>query len=151
MTRRILGSAVLGVLMAATTPASAQITTCAPDSGNRAIAESYNARWLSAVNAGDPHRIADLYAESAVLMPPTDETFVGREPITEFLGTAAVPARESAYSVDLVACEIRGNSLHIAAVWGSGTGAPERSTGNLLRILEPADNGHWVSRYEIWN
>lgn len=130
--------------------AAPTIETCAPDSGNRAIAEHFDARWSAAMSSRDTRALEGLYAESAVLMPPSDETFVGRAPVTAFLSGAATPARSADYSVDLVACELRGELLHVAGVWGTGAGA-SRVTGNVLRVLEPAGNGQWVSRYEIWN
>lgn len=135
------------VALAAEAPA---IETCAADSGNRAIAERYDTRWAEAFTRGDAASLEALYAESAVLMPPTDETFVGRTPIAEYLRSAPLPTRGADYSVDFVSCELRGNTLHVAGVWGA-QGQAGRVTGNVLRVLEPAGNGRWISRYEIWN
>jgi ketosteroid isomerase-like protein len=133
--------------------AQAGIATCAANSDNRAVAEAYQARWIAALNAEDSERIGSLYAESAVLMPPSDETIVGRQPIATYLHRADVPATRAQYSVDLVSCELRGNALHLAGVWGARTGTSSQvlATGNLLRVLEPGADGNWVSRYEIWN
>ena len=130
------------------------ITTCAPDSSKRAIAENYTTRWLAAINGTGTGEIATLYAESAVLMPPSDETIVGREPISTYLRAHPGPATHADYRIDIVSCELRGNALHIAGVWGAqadGAQAGALATGNVLRVLEADADGAWRSRYEIWN
>jgi ketosteroid isomerase-like protein len=131
--------------------AHADISICAADGETRAIAESYQARWKAAIDKGVPSELSALYAESAVLMPPTDETVVGNTPISAYLSQAELPAAAAEYSVDLVSCELRGNSLHLAGVWGAKVEHGALTTGNLMRVLEPGQDGRWVSRYEIWN
>jgi len=129
------------------------ISTCAVDGDSRAIAESYNTRWLAALRAGDDAQLSTLYTESAVLMPPSDETIVGAAPISNYLASHGVPAKEAAYAVDLVSCEVRGNALHIAGVWGARVPGADTAlvTGNVLRVLEPGRDGRWIASYEIWN
>jgi len=148
MKSRTLG---LIALLAPTLSVQADISTCAVDGETRAIAESYQTRWKAALDTRAPAQLSALYAESAVLMPPTDETVVGNTPISAYLSQANLPASAAEYSVDLVSCELRGNSLHLAGVWGARTGQGALTTGNLMRVLEPGRDGRWVSRYEIWN
>ncbi len=152
--KRLTPILALGLLLASA-HATAEITTCAAHSGNRAIAEVYDQRWRAALNGADDGALEALYSESAVLMPPSDETLVGRAPISTYLNAAALPARASDYSVELVSCELHGTALHIAAVWATpgarDAGAGTWRSGNLLRVLEPGRDGQWVSAYEIWN
>ena len=152
MNRKLITAAAVG-FFAASAAANAAVSTCAVDSDNRAIAESYQSRWLDALNDRDTSRLSALYAESAVLMPPSDETIVGRAPISEYLHASPGPAVRAQYSVDLVSCEVRGTALHVAGVWGARAenGSGVLATGNLLRVLEPGEDGRWVVRYEIWN
>jgi ketosteroid isomerase-like protein len=155
-TMRISSQIVLTSLaMAIALPAQAAITVCAPDSKASVVAEKYQARWLAAFKTADPAVIAKLYAESAVLMPPTDETLVGREPISGYLTAHAGPANKADYRVELVSCELRGNTLHIAGVWGASSdpasAASASTTGNIMRVLEPSVDGGWIASYEIWN
>lgn len=138
-------------LAGASATATAEITTCTALPGNQAIAESYNSAWQAALQSADPARIAALYGETAVLMPPSDETFVGQRPIAEFLAHATVPGQAANYTVDLVSCEMRGGALHVAGVWGLERDAGPWTSGNLMRVLEPAADGHWIASYEIWN
>lgn len=151
---------IIPYLLAAATaipavPVTAAVTTCASDSDKRAIAEAYTARWVSVLNAAEPRDISALYAESAILMPPSDETIVGRGPIAAYLRAHPGPAAQAEYRVDIVSCELRGNALHIAGVWGAeaqrGGAAGTLATGNVLRVLEADAAGAWRSRYEIWN
>lgn len=131
--------------------AAAEIRTCAQDPESQAIAEAYQDRWRTSVASADIAAIAGLYDEGAVLMPPTDETFVGREPIVDYLRAAPVPARAPRYSVDLVSCARAGNALHVAGVWGQREADGQWHGGNLLRVLERTPAGAWVASYEIWN
>lgn len=155
--RQINTLILAGTLAAAGLNANAEITTCGANDHNRDIAEAYEQRWETALSARQADNIAGLYAESAVLMPPTDETLVGRQPIAEYLNAAPLPARAKSYTVELVSCAMIGDALHIAGVWGvpAGRGADnaERpwTSGNLMRVLKPGTNGNWVSAYEIWN
>ena len=131
--------------------AAAEIRTCAQDPESRAIAEAYQDRWRNSLASADTAAIASLYDEAAVLMPPTDETFVGREPIVGYLRDTPLPARAPRYSVDLVSCARTGNALHVAGVWGQREADGQWQGGNLLRVLEQTPAGTWVASYEIWN
>ncbi|MCB1746205.1 MAG: DUF4440 domain-containing protein [Gammaproteobacteria bacterium] len=149
--KNIVLSLTAGLALAVAGSAAADIKTCAAVPENRAIAESYNTAWQAALSSADPARIAALYGESAVLMPPSDETFVGQRPIAEYLAHATVPGDTAAYRVDLVSCEMHGGALHVAGVWGlTGSEGPWAS-GNLMRVLEATPDGRWIAAYEIWN
>ncbi|MEQ8663037.1 MAG: DUF4440 domain-containing protein [Gammaproteobacteria bacterium] len=140
------------LLAGAAGSATADIATCAADATSRAIAEAHLARWQAAVGSGERGAIARLYGESAVLMPPSDETLVGRTPIAEYLASHVTPAHQPSYHVELVSCELYGDAMHIAGVWGlpaahSGTW----TSGNLMQVLEASGEGEWRASYEIWN
>lgn len=131
---------------------SAEISTCAADPASRAIAEAHLARWQAAIESGDAAAIAKLYEDSAVLMPPSDETLVGSTPIAEYLASHATPANQPSYRVDLVSCQLHGDALHIAGVWGLPSTKPGTwVSGNLMQIIEADGTGAWRASYEIWN
>jgi ketosteroid isomerase-like protein len=143
------------ILITAAGAAAAALPQCGAYDGNRGIAEAFAARWQAALNSGDEAALSALYADGAVLMPPADETLVGRRPVTQYLMSGDVPARDTGYQVDLVSCDFDGDRLHIAGVWGT-PGSPRAdagtwTSGNLLRVLEQTASGDWVSTYEIWN
>jgi len=119
------------------------------------LADDYNQRWLNAVESGSAAELGALYSDNAVLMPPTDETIIGRAPIEAYLTTADNGPQLTNYSVDIVACEMTGDSLQFAGVWGAEQtdyrGRAVAMTGNVLRILVRQTDGSWTSSYEIWN
>lgn len=137
--------------------AAAEISACAQNDDNRGIADAYEQRLRDAVRAKTGGDVSDLYAESAILMPPTDETLVGRGPIATYLTSRRVPLTDPRYNFDLVSCRMSGDTLHITGVWGvpgDAGGAKQPTTwmsGNLMRVLKPTPDGSWVSAYEIWN
>ncbi len=119
------------------------------------LADDYNHQWLNAIKSGDPTRLSRLYADNAVMMPPTDETIVGNDPIGIYLTTPTSGPQIANYSVDIVGCELTGNTLQFAGVWGAEKTDPRGRaitlTGNLLRILDRQADGTWAMSYEIWN
>ena len=119
------------------------------------VAADYNHRWSTAVESGDPEKLGELYTHNAVLMPPTDETIIGRSLIGKYLAAADKNPQLENYSVDIVACELAGDTLKFAGVWGAEQidyrGRQIAMTGNLVRILDRQPDGSWALSYEIWN
>jgi len=62
-----------------------------------------------------------------------------------------IPGYTARYSVDFVSCELRGDALHVAAVWGMPGNNGGWESGNVLRVLQNQGDGTWVANYEIWN
>ena len=145
--------ALCGCLGAAVLPAAAEIG-CPADAPAARIAAETNARWVAAAASGEHARLAAMYAPDAVLMPPTDETIVGREPIARYLASSAPVAAPATYTVDVVGCALSGDTLEIAGVWGADetTGDARRlRTGNVMRVATRGPDGAWRLKYEIWN
>ena len=149
--KELIAIAALG--LGGTHSAAAAVHTCAADPEAMRIAESFHGTWAGALERGNAQQLASLYGESAVLMPPGDLTVVGPRPIGEYL---AADGRDTGTSrIELVACEKVGDSIHVAAVWGSpaadSTVADTWKSGNLMRVLERARDGGWRTTFEIWN
>lgn len=119
------------------------------------LATATTTRWLDAAQSGSPQALAALYTENAVLMPPTDETIVGRAPIARYLADGPGAASLHGYTVDIVGCDLRGDTLEIAGVWGvDATRRDPRTglqTGNVMRVANRQADGSWALKYEIWN
>ncbi len=148
----------LGLLLAAAMLSQSTWSTeygCAVGDPAKQLADDYNHQWLNAIESGDATGISRLYSDNAVMMPPTDETIVGNASIGMYLTTPASGPHIANYSVDIVGCELTGNTLQFAGVWGSEKtdhrGHPIALTGNLLRILDRQMDGSWAMSYEIWN
>lgn len=147
----------LGLLLVVGAPAQAAPATkygCPIGAAAQQVADDYNRRWLQAVESGNTAELGALYADNAVLMPPTDVTIVGRAPIEAYLTTTQAP-RLTDYSVDIVACDMVENTLRFAGVWGAQQidyrGQAITMTGNIVRILDRQADGSYVFSYEIWN
>jgi ketosteroid isomerase-like protein len=136
-------------------PAVAADYGCPAGAPAERVASDYNRRWLDALETGDPEHLRELYSDNAVIMPPTDETIIGRDPIGEYMATTPSAPPLSNYSVDIVACELAGDTVQFAGVWGADQtdyrGHAVAMTGNVLRILARQADGSWTSSYEIWN
>jgi ketosteroid isomerase-like protein len=150
-----LKSACLAFLIGASGATHAGVSTCPSEHSNRAIADAYSATLADGVSRADTEQIAGLYADAALLMPPSEETLIGQQAIAEYLVETATPGRDQRYELELISCESRGEAVHVAGIWGlpggDGGGRGTWQTGNLLRVLERATDGRWVSTYEIWN
>lgn len=147
-------------LLATALLATASIATQAAEFGCPAgaaerIAAATTTRWLDAAQSGNPQALAELYAENAVLMPPTDETIVGRAPIARYLAEGPGAGRLNGYTVDIVGCDLSGDTLEIAGVWGIDEAQRDPSTdlrtGNVMRVANRQPDGTWTLKYEIWN
>ena len=154
MQRSEIRSLVLLILSITCFPVLATDYGCALDDPAATLATDAQQRWLAALNSGDASTLSAVYAPNAVLMPPTDETIVGAEPIASYLQSQGFAQVEN-YSIDLVACELTGDTLEIAGVWGAeqtdGRGLATALTGNVIRILDRSGDGDWRTRMEIWN
>jgi len=154
MITRMTGFGLLMLAVVFGQGASSTEYGCPNGSDAQQLADDYNRRWLRAAGTGSAQQLAELYTDNAVLMPPTDETIVGRAPIGEYLTANDTGPRLSNYSVDIVACELAGDTLQFAGVWGATQAdfrANEIVTGNVLRIVDRQADGSWATRYEIWN
>lgn len=148
-------------LLAAAILAGTSLTTQAAEFGCPAggqaerLAADTTTRWLDAAQSGNPQALAALYAENAVLMPPTDETIVGRQPIARYLAATPGAASLHGYTVDIVGCDLSGDTLEIAGVWGVDEAQRDPRTGlrtgNVMRVANRQPDGSWTLKYEIWN
>lgn len=128
---------------------------CAEDEPGRRIAQSFNERWTKVVRQGDRNAVESLYSAQALLMPPTDDTLFGASSITDYLLEHVGADELAGYSIDLLSCERRGDTLHVAGVWGSreidDNGRSSYIGGNVVRVLTRQPDGVWASSHDIWN
>lgn len=111
--------------------------------------------WAEAVRAGDIERVASLYAEDAVLMPPGAPPVEGRQAIGDFM--AALPAFET---VELRQEDIEGQG-DLAYVRGSytmsflavpgDTASLVTERGKFVEVRQRQEDGSWPMVVDIWN
>lgn len=155
MLKQTINSGFLLAALTATAPVMAIEYGCPTGTQAAQLAEDFNQRWRQSIDSGQSAQTAELYTENAILMPPTDETIVGRAPIGEYLKDQSTTSSLGNYSVDIVACDLDGDTLNVAGVWGAEQvnyrGEAIAMTGNLMRVLDRNDDGSWALRFEIWN
>lgn len=145
--RRLLTLGLLGALGAASS--SWAIDLGSVDKGAGAL----NQEWSAQFNQRNAANMAALYAEDAVLMPPSDVTLVSRSSIQEYwTKTLAVMSN---YDVEIVEAQAEGNMLYAAGIWSATQALPNGSSldvgGNVVRVMVKQPDGSWKLRLEAWN
>lgn len=145
---RILNTLTLATLLASSTLAPAADVQPGADEAARTASE-----WAHRFNSGDAQALAGLYADDAVLMPPTDETLFSRDSIAAYWKKSL--AGLANYDVQIVDAQAKGGLLYVAGVWSyerdAGNGRREVVGGNVLRVMERQGDGSWKLRAETWN
>lgn len=146
-----LGLAAGGVL------AQSQSAEKKKTSSQESAASSFaklTADWAAAANAKDSGKIAALYTEDAVLMPPNGAIVRGRANIQAFWqGMLDQGARD-------VSLASLGSASSRAVGYEAGTyefamqpagGQPTREKGKYLTALKRGADGKWRLAYDIFN
>jgi uncharacterized protein (TIGR02246 family) len=124
----------------------------------RAIAELHETD-MAASKDRDVPTLLSLCSEDCVLLPPGEDPIVGQEAIRESL------ERDQGQELDYVITEYVHEFAEVKVLgawafeWGTfravaepvGGGAPIRSSGKILRILERQADGVWKVARSIWN
>ena len=130
---------------------------CTPPQGkNAAVEEGPSARdraamvvhdYQSATNAEDPERLAALYDEDALLLPPDGGIVRGRAEIASFWRDGL----ERGLSMDTVKI-VTGDSLGyvVGRYYLAGTESAAPDSGKFLLALARVD-GDWKVSADIWN
>ncbi len=136
--------------------ALAAVAGCAaPQLGrdDRAALEAGEQRLRAGVLAADWAMLDELYADSAVLMPPAAPAVAGRSAIVSRFGTSGMQV--NAYETSLHAVDgaghiayVRGAYLMTSAPFGSSQFRTE--TGKYVRVWRREGSG-WRIVADIWN
>lgn len=154
--KRLLVVPFLALLVAAA--ASAQLAAKKPAAAAAAAEPSALAQlqkeWAAAANAKDSAKIASLYAEDAVLMPPNASVVNGRAAIQAFWkGMLDQGARD--ISLATIAGAVSGDMGYEAGTYrvtmGAAGGAPAPDNGKYLLTVQRGKDGKWLKRHDIFN
>jgi uncharacterized protein (TIGR02246 family) len=153
--KRLLVVPLLALLVAAA--ASAQVA--AKKSAAAAAAEpsalvQLQKEWAAAANAKDSAKIASLYAEDAVLMPPNAPVVNGRAAIQAFWqGMLDQGARD--ISLATIAGSVSGDTGYEAGTYrltmAVAGGTPVSDNGKYLMTVQRGKDGKWLIRNDIFN
>lgn len=153
LTRSISLAAVVALGAAACQPLAPQPRQ--PDlAADEAAVRAASAAWDDAHNAGDAGRLATLYTEDAVSMPPNRPAIEGRPAIAaDFQGFfAGARADHRTEFVSVVVAEdwaIERGRYRLTTVTKE-TGAVAEETGKHVVIRRRVE-GAWKIHWEIWN
>ena len=100
--------------------------------------------WEVAYNDKDADRVAALYTEDALLLPPGAAAVNGRTAIREFFAND-IATRWTMISVQPLTTEVAGDWA-----WRAGTWSIEGVNGRFLEIWRRTDDG-WKIHRDIWN
>ena len=107
--------------------------------------------WEAAFNAKDIAKVASMYTDDAVVMPPNHEAVRGRANIEAFFkemegATLTLTPFESAMS---------GSTAHEAGTYQMSitpkTGPPTTDKGKYVVILKKGSDGQWRLSHDIFN
>jgi uncharacterized protein (TIGR02246 family) len=113
--------------------------------------QSLSDRLAAAFNSGDSARIAQLYAEDAILMPPGAKMIKGRDGVDKYWSSAAHTVTDS----KLTAVEVRSidqaQAQEIGTFTARSRGARSRAIVGKFVILWRKAGDDWQVAVDIWN
>lgn len=109
--------------------------------------------YVQAVQAGDAARVAALYTEEGLDMPPHAAAVQGRAAIEARY--AALP-RVSTFTLTSATVEGVGDLAYDRGTWAAtmvveGTDEPYRDVGKYLAVCRRQADGTWLMQAAIWN
>lgn len=113
-----------------------------------------NLSFEYALNTGNAQAVSQLYADDAVVMPPTDETLARPELIRQFWEEAI---NNGISNVKLSNFDIRveGDTAYQAAIWSAERLGSNGNTisigGNMVNVFIRQADGSWKPRLQSWN
>lgn len=132
---------------------AASTVSAADDPSPEATFRAGTAEWMAAYNAGSVDRIAALYAEDAVVMPPDAPPASGHAAIREFLTKDIASSKAAGITLsDVTSSTGTSGDLgwHAGAFAVLDAGGKTVSTGKYAEIWEKK-GGKWVIIRDIWN
>lgn len=119
-----------------------------------ATLESLNSAWNQALNSGNTHALAHLYAENAMLSPGNGQTLVGRVEI-EGLFKSFVDNGVHNHTLEIVTAGGDDQVLYQVARWHANgaekDGVLPSFGGVTMSVFEKGVDGRWLARSHVWN
>ena len=127
------------------------VTTAAPAAHHEGgDYDAMSEAWEVAYNAGDAAKVAAMYVEDGMRMPPHAMTVKGREAIQAQI-QAGMDAGLAKVDIETVASHVMGDEA-----WARGTWVGMDAEGNTLDKgkwvqIGKKVGGKWHARFDIWN
>lgn len=113
-----------------------------------------NIKWDTAVNQGDTMQLASLYADNAVMMPPSSEILSDRGAIKNYWDNLREVGID-VYAISTVDLRIDGDTAYQTVLWDATRNAADGNViqfnGNMSNVLERQKDGTWKIKLQSWN
>ena len=113
-----------------------------------------NIKWNAAINQGDTTQLVGLYADNAVMMPPSSEILSDRGAIKNYWDVLREVGID-AYAINTVDLRINGNTAYQTILWEATRNAADGNViqfdGNMSNVLERQKDGTWKIKLQSWN
>jgi len=151
--RRALKVGLVAAVLACSTLVLVEVRAAGKSSVPAEVAQAAD-HFRAAVNAKDVKKVASLYAEDAVLLPPNSETIRGRAGIEDYWRnmidqefTVASTKSIDAFVSGKLAYET--GNYEISLKLPSGVTITDK--GKYMNVMRRGSDGHWSLAYDIWN
>jgi uncharacterized protein (TIGR02246 family) len=113
-----------------------------------------NIKWDAAINQGDTTQLVGLYADNAVMMPPSSEILSDRGAIKNYWDVLRGVGID-AYAINTVDLRINGDTAYQTILWEATRNAADGNViqfdGNMSNVLERQKDGTWKIKLQSWN
>ncbi|MDA2928036.1 SgcJ/EcaC family oxidoreductase [Acidobacteria bacterium AH-259-G07] len=152
---KIIALVSLGIALAACGPAPQVTETEAIVEADLDAIDSLRDEFLTAHNANEASRLAALYTDGAVLMPPNEESVTGKQGVESWY-----QANFDQFTAELT---LSSEEVEVAGDWAfdRGTytitltpkddGEPIEDNGKYIVILQKQPDNSWKITHAIWN
>ncbi len=109
--------------------------------------------WAAAYNSGDADKIAAMYTDDAIMMPPNAPAAASHEAMKKYLADdmAAAKAAGLSLALDSEASGVSGDlAWHSGTFHMAGANGATMGTGKYSEVWRKAD-GKWLMIRDIWN
>jgi len=115
------------------------------------VMQTLSDRLAAAFNSGDSARIAQLYTEDAILMPPGAKTIKGRDGVEEYWSVEAHTVTDTKLTAVEVTSTDQAQAQEIGSFTARSRGARPREIGGKFVILWRKAGDDWQVAVDIWN
>ena len=99
-------------------------------------------------------QLVGLYADNAVMMPPSSEILSDRGAIKNYWDVLREVGID-AYAINTVDLRINGNTAYQTILWEATRNAADGNViqfdGNMSNVLERQKDGSWKIKLQSWN
>lgn len=118
-----------------------------------AAINTLNNQWDAAVNQSDTRQLVSLYADDAVMLPPSSEILSDRDAIKNYWDDLRAVGVDD-FNISMIDVRIEGNQAYQTALWEATRNADGnviQFNGNMSNVLERQKDGNWKIKLQSWN